>query len=100
MARALLNLQRQIAGDAQAAEGLFQTLGFQRDGHDASPSGTATAALRPAKWVMTRLGSHSTQRCSRARPTSTIATRTAPIQNCQYCGVMVEKTSCSMRNTT
>ena len=30
----------------------------------------------------------------RSRPTSTITTRTRPIQNCQYCGVKVEIQSC------
>ena len=35
----------------------------------------------------------------RSRPTSTITTSTRPIQNSQYCGVMVEKNSCSILNT-
>ena len=73
----------------QAAEGFFQASGFQRDRHGASLSGTATTALRPANCRITRLGSHSAQRWMRSRPTSTITTSTSPIQNSQYCGVMV-----------
>ena len=92
VAGALLDLQRQIARDAQAAELLFEILGFERDGHE-SLSGTATTALRPATCLMIRFGTYSTQRCRRWRPTSTITTSTRPIQNCQYCGVMVENTS-------
>src|SRR5712671_6942012 len=100
MARAGLDLERKIAGDFQAAELLLKVHGFQRYCHDASPSGTATTAFLPANWRMTRLGSHSAQRCMRARPSSTITTSTRPIQNCQYCGVMVEKNSCSILKTT
>ena len=91
VARALLDLERQVARDLEPAELLFQPPGFQRDRHGASLSGMATAALRPANCRMTRFGAHSTQRCSRWRPTSTITTSTSPIQNCQYCGVMVGK---------
>src|ERR1700756_394327 len=100
MARALRDSEREVAGDAQAPEMLFQPDRFQRDSHCPSLSGMATAALRPATCAMRRFGSHSTQRCRRARPTITITTRTTPIQNCQYCGVMVENTSCSILNTT
>ncbi len=52
VAGALLHLQREIAGDAQAAEGLFEIAGFERDRHGASLSGTATTALRPANCRM------------------------------------------------
>ena len=89
MAGALLDPERQVARDPQAAEGFFQSFGFQRDRHDASLSGTAMTALRPANCRITRLGSHNAQRCMRSRPTSTITTSTRPIQNSQYCGVMV-----------
>src|SRR5439155_14843453 len=100
MAGALRYFQRQVARDAEAAEGFFQAFCFQRNRHDASLSGTATTALRPAICRITRLGSHSAQRWIRSRPTSTITTSTSPIQNSQYCGVMVWNTSCSILNTT
>src|SRR4051794_12166491 len=100
MAGALLDPQREIARDLEAAELFFEPLGFQRQSHGTSLSGTATIALRPASCRITRFGAHNTHRCMRWRPRSTITTNTSPIQNCQYCGVMVEKTSCSIRNTT
>src|SRR3954452_25523086 len=99
MARPRLDVEREVAGHFQAAELLFQVHGLKRDGHVASLSGIATTALRPANCRIRRFGSHSAQRYMRARPTSTITTRTSPIQNCQYCGVSVEKTSCSILNT-
>ena len=91
VAGALFDLERKIAGDLEAAELLFQPSGFQRERHGASLSGTATTAFRPANCRITRFGTHSTQRCRRWRPTSTITTSTRPIQNCQYCGVSVGK---------
>src|SRR6202790_5590575 len=100
VAGALRGHKREVAGDFQAAELLVQPPGFQRGTHDASLSGTTTMVLRPPNCRMTRFGAHSAQRCRRARPTSTITTSTRPIQNCQYCGVMVEKTSCNILNTT
>ena len=46
----------------------------------------------------------ATTRCrsfaTRSRPASISATRTRPIQNCQYCGVHVEKRSCISLNAT
>src|SRR5581483_3663332 len=97
---ALLDLQRKVARDLQAAKLLCQSSGFQGERHDASVSGTATTALPPPNRRIIRFGTNNAQRCSRARPTSTITTSTSPIQNCQYCGVMVEKNSCNSRNTT
>src|SRR2546430_726093 len=99
-ARTGLDPERELAGDLQPAELLFEPSGFQRDGHGASLSGMATIAFRPPSCRMIRFGAHSAQRCMRARPTSTMITSTSPIQNCQYCGVMVENTSCSILNTT
>src|SRR5258706_16221977 len=100
VARASLKFERKIARDDKPAELLVQPFGFQRDTYGASPSGTATTAFRPPSRRIIRFGAHSAQRCRRARPTSTIMTSTRPIQNCQYCGVMVENTSCSILNTT
>src|SRR5437868_14052325 len=100
VARASFKLERKIAGDDEPAELLLPPFGFQRDTHGASLSGTATIAFRPPSCLMIRFGAHSAQRCMRARPTSTITTSTRPIQNCQYCGVMVENASCSILNTT
>src|ERR1700723_3036635 len=100
MAGALLDPERQIARDLEAAELFFESLCFQRDGHGASLSETATTALAPPNCRMIRFGIHSTQRCRRSRPTSTITTSTRPIQNCQYCGVKFEKNSWSILNTT
>src|SRR6201999_3090104 len=96
MTGALRDLQREVARDLEPAELLCQTSGFECKRHGASLSGTATAPLWPANCRMTRFGTNSTQRCSRARPISTIRTSTSPIQNCQYCGVMVEKNSCNI----
>src|SRR5205823_2277940 len=99
VACALLDNKRKVARDAQAPERFLQPSCLQCDRH-ASLSGTATTALRPAICLMMRFGAHSAQRCIRGRPTSTIMTSTSPIQNCQYCGVMVENTSCSILKMT
>src|SRR5260370_24467733 len=99
MACALLGRERKIAGDIESPELLFQPFGFQDGTHGASLSGTATVVLRPPSCRIIRFGAQSAQRCMRWRPTSTITTSTRPIQNCQYCGVVVENTSCSILNT-
>src|ERR1700682_6174428 len=98
--RAGFDLQREVAGDLEPPELLFQPFGFQRYRHGASLSGTATIVFLPPSCLMIRLGAHHAQRFRRWRPTSTITTSTRPIQNCQYCGVRLEKNSCSIRNTT
>jgi hypothetical protein len=61
VAGALLDFQREVARHLQATERFLQVPGFERDGHDASPSGTLTAVLRPVTRRITRLGSHSAQ---------------------------------------
>ncbi len=61
VAGALLDFQREVARHLQAAERFLQVPGFEGDGHDASPSGTLTAVLRPVTCRITRLGSHSAQ---------------------------------------
>src|SRR5579859_1414819 len=97
---ALRDSEREVARDLEPAELLCQTSGFKRRCHEASLSGTATAALLLANCRITQFGTNSTQRCSRARPISTITTSTRPIQNSQYCGVIIWNSSCNILNTT
>ena len=90
MTRALRELERHVSGCGDATEALLQRM-CREDGF---AHRSTLVSRRPTR------NSRRNGAVRRSRPVTISTTNTAPIQNCQYCGVHAENVSCISLNAT